>query len=248
VKISVVTVCYNSAETIGYTLESFFRQDHPEKEILIIDGASTDETLNIIRSFPQENLILVSEPDRGIYDAMNKGLKQFTGDAIGFLNSDDRFHDDHVMSRIAAALDHADITFGNIDFISDHVSNRVVRKWRGSPYRRGAFRRGWMPAHPSFYIRRSVALAVGPFNLSYRIAADYDWMLRAFELNEFRSVYLDRALVDMQNGGSSTAGLSAWVRGNLEALKARRQHFGSGFVDRALFLKPLSKATQFLVG
>jgi glycosyltransferase involved in cell wall biosynthesis len=247
VKISVVTVCCNSAKTIGYTLESFFKQDYREKELVVIDAASTDATLNIVRSFPQEAMIIVCEPDRGIYDAMNKGLGRFTGDAIGFLNSDDRFHDDQVLYEIATALGQSDIVFGNIDFVADHISSRVVRKWRGSAYRQGAFRRGWMPPHPSCYVRRAVVNAVGLFDLRYRTAADYDWMLRAFELYAFRTRFVDRTLVNMQTGGDSTSGISAYIRGNMESLQARRSHFGTGPIDLALFIKPLRKLTQFAI-
>jgi len=247
VKISVITVCCNSARTLGYTLESFFCQNYPEKELVVIDGASTDETLNIIRSFPQERMIVISEPDRGLYDAMNKGFDRFTGDAIGFLNSDDRFHDNEALFEIARALGDSDIAFGNIDFVADHVSSRVVRKWRGSEYNRGAFRRGWMAPHPSCYARRAVVDAVGFFDLKYQTAADYDWMLRAFELQEFRARFLDRTLVDMQVGGNSTSGISAYIRSNIESLQARRKHLGTGVIDLALFAKPLRKVTQFAV-
>jgi glycosyltransferase involved in cell wall biosynthesis len=247
VKISVVTTCCDSAKTIGCTLESFFRQDYPEKELVVIDGASADETLSIVRSFPQECMIVISEPDRGIYDAMNKGFEQFTGDAIGFLNSDDRFHDHEALSEIARALDESDLVFGNIDFVEDHVLSRVVRKWRSSEYKRGAFREGWMAPHPTCYSRRAVVDAVGFFDLRYRTAADYDWMLRAFELQDFRTRFLNRTLVNMQTGGNSTSGISAYVRGNIESLQARRKYLGAGLIDLALFAKPLRKMTQFAV-
>jgi glycosyltransferase involved in cell wall biosynthesis len=244
-KISVITVCFNSEKTIGYTLESFFSQTHIEKEIVIIDGVSTDRTLDIVRSFPQQNIIIISEPDRGMYDAANKGLRLFTGAAVGFLNSDDRFHDATVLSNIADVLEKFDMVSANLDFVRDHDTREVLREWRGSPYKQGAFRRGWMPAHPTFYVRRYVAEIVGFFDSRFKIAADYDWMLRAHELHSFHSTHLKRVVVDMKVGGKSTSDLSSWIQHNIEALHSRRRWLGSGLVDYALFAKPIQKLPQF---
>jgi glycosyltransferase involved in cell wall biosynthesis len=245
-KVSVVTVCRNSATTIAFTIESWLRQSHADKELLIVDGASTDATLSVVDTFRSDGIRLISEPDRGLYDAMNKGLANFSGDAVGFLNSDDRFKDDGALARIAAALATADIVHGNLDFVADHRSREIVRRWRGSPYRRGAFAGGWMPAHPTFYVRRAVVDAVGRFDLRYRIAADYDYMLRALELREFRSAFIDAVLVDMMSGGNSTAGLGAYLASNLESLRSRQQWLHAGTIDAALFAKPLRKLAQFL--
>jgi glycosyltransferase involved in cell wall biosynthesis len=245
-KISVVTVCRNSARTIRHTLESFFAQTHADKELVVVDGASTDETLSIVASFGGGNVVVISERDRGIYDAMNKGLAAFSGDAVGFLNSDDRFKDGGTLARIAGGLEDADIVFGNLDFVEDHEKAKVIRRWRGAPFRPGAFARGWMPAHPTFYARRAVVDAVGWFDLAFPIAADYDYMLRALELNHFRSKFLDVPLIDMMVGGASTAGIRSYLNGNLQSLRSRQTWLRSGFVDAALVAKPLRKLTQFL--
>lgn len=244
--ISVVTVAYNAAATIRHTVESFLAQDHAEAELLVIDGASPDGTAEIARSYRDPRIRVVSEPDRGIYDAMNKGLGLYRGDAVGFLNADDRFHDPAVLTDIAHALAGADAVSGNLDFVADHASRRVVRSWRGTPFRPGAFRRGWMPAHPTFYVRREVAARVGRFDTAMRIAADYEFMLRALEQAPVRAAFLDRVLVDMMVGGSSTTGIGAYLRGNIESLRARRRWLGSGPVDYALVAKPLGKIGQFL--
>jgi glycosyltransferase involved in cell wall biosynthesis len=246
VKISVVTVSYNAARTIGHTLESFFEQTHPDKELLVIDGGSSDETLQIVRAF--EGARVVSEPDRGLYDAMNKGLRLFTGEAVGFLNADDRYADRGVLADVNEALAQADIAYGDLDFVDSHDDGHVVRSWRGKPFAAGAFRRGWMPPHPTFYARRAVVEAVGEFDLSMKISADYDFMLRAMELNGFSSRFLPRVMIRMLTGGASTAGLSSYLRGNLEALRARRRWLGSGLIDTALLTKPLGKVGQFLAG
>ena len=243
-KISVVTVCRNAASTIGYALESFFAQRHADKELIIVDGDSTDKTLKVIGSFPTDGVTLISEPDRGLYDAMNKGLAAFTGEAVGFLNADDRFADELALSTLADGLERADIVFGDLDFVASHRPRQVVRRWRTGPYVRGAFRRGWMPAHPTFYCRRQVVEAVGAFDLRYRTAADYDYMLRSLELRDFKAAAIGRVLVDMQHGGRSSAGLRASIHHNLEALDSRRRRLGAGLVDYALFAKPLGKIRQ----
>jgi len=246
-KISVITVSYNSAKTIRHTLESFFAQDHAERELVIVDGGSTDETLAIVGSYPGDDIVVVSERDRGIYDAMNKGLALYSGDAVGFLNSDDRFADRQALTHLAEALRSADIAYGDLDFVASHDTGAVTRRWRSTPYEKRSFRRGWMPAHPTFYVRRAVVDAVGRFDLSYRIAADYDFMLRAMELHDFRPALVDRVLIHMQAGGESTAGLRAYLRSNLESLRSRRAWLGTGPVDRALIAKPLRKLGQFFV-
>ena len=246
-KISVVTACFNSAKTIAYAVESFLRQRHSDKELIVVDGASTDDTLSIVRSFGADDLVVISRPDRGPYDAMNSGLAAFRGDAVGFLNSDDRFKDEHSLSTFAGALEDADIAYGNLDFVSDHESCRVVRRWRSTPFHKRAFANGWMPPHPTFYARRKVIDAVGRFDLRYRIAADYDFMLRAMELHDFRSAFIDRVLVDMMQGGDSTSGMRAYVISNFESLYSRRVWLDAGPIDRAFVAKPLRKLTQFVV-
>jgi glycosyltransferase involved in cell wall biosynthesis len=243
-KISVITVARNSAKTIGRALESFAQQSHPDRELIVIDGASTDGTAALVRSFAGENVRVVSEPDRGIYDAMNKGLRAFRGEAVGFLNSDDRFSSDDTLAAIAAGLEDADIVHGNIDFVD--AQRKIVRRWRGSAFAPRAFARGWMPPHPTFYVRRAVVDAVGAFDVRYAIGADYDFMLRAMERNAFRSAFVDRVLVDMAIGGKSTRSAGAYIAGNIEAWRSRRAWLGTGLFDAALIAKPLRKIGQFL--
>lgn len=246
-QISVITVCRNAAATIAGALESFLAQTHADKELIVVDGASTDDTLAVVRRFEREGVRVICEPDRGLYDAMNKGLAAFAGEAVGFLNADDRFADAGALAATAEALERAHIAFGDLDVVLSHEPRRVVRRWRTGPYRRGAFRRGWMPAHPTFYCRREVVQAVGAFDLRYRTAADYDFMLRAMELTDFEAARVGRVTVDMLHGGKSSSGLAAMVRHNLEALDSRRRRLGTGVVDYALFAKPLGKIGQLAV-
>jgi glycosyltransferase len=236
-KISVVTASYNSQATIASTIESFVRQNHPDKEMLVIDGASSDDTLRIVESFGSADIRVLSEKDRGVFDAMNKGLHLFRGDAVGFLNSDDTFHDSTVLGDIAAAMDDCDIVYGDINMVTDHRTKRLVRSWRGGKFGRYSYQLGWGPPHPAFYMRREVAQQVGDYDLSYRTTADYDYMLRALALNKFRVRYLPKVIADFQMGGISTKGWGVTVRGNLECLRSRRAHLNAPVVDAALFLR-----------
>jgi glycosyltransferase involved in cell wall biosynthesis len=245
-KISVVMVCYNAEKTIGYSIDSFVRQTYPNKELIVIDGASSDRTLEMVSRFESKDIVILSESDRGLYDAMNKGIARFSGDAVGFLNADDRYHDQNVLGEVAEALKTAEIVYGNVNFVANHESDQIVRRWRGSKFYRGAFKRGWMAAHPSFYVRREVASAVGNFDIKLKIAADYDYMLRALELQNFQTCFLDQVLVDMMTGGSSTAGIWSYLQGNRESLRARQRWLGSGIIDFAVAAKPLRKIGQFV--
>lgn len=255
-RISVVTVCRNAAGSIAGTIESVLGQDYSDRELLVVDGASTDGTQAIVARFAPD-VRLISKPDRGMYDALNTGLKLFDGDAVGSLNADDRFCDRTALSRIAAALIDADIVHGDLDFVTGHevapgssgegVEKRVVRHWRARDRPASGFRTGWMPAHPTFYARRAVVAAVGEFDLALKTAADYDYMLRAVELHDFRLGRVRGVVVDMMQGGRSTASLRAHLAHNLEALGSRRRWLNAGVVDRALVAKPVRKVGQFLI-
>jgi len=236
-KISVITASYNSAATIGATIESFLRQTHPEKEMLVVDGASTEATLKVVESFGSSDIRVISEPDKGVYDAMNKGLHLFKGDAIGFLNSDDTFHDDGALTAIAAALEQADVVYGDLDMVIDHRSKTVVRAWRGGRFGRYSFQLGWVPPHLTFYMRRAVAEKVGDYDLSYVTTADYDYMLRTLALNDYRVAYVARVIADFQMGGISTIGWGVTLRANLECLRSRQQHLNAPAIDAAFFLR-----------
>jgi len=236
-KISVVTASRNSEATIAWTIRSFLAQDYPHKELLIVDGASTDGTLEIARKLATPDIKIVSEPDKGIYDAMNKGLRLYTGDAIGFLNSDDTFHDAGALARIGDGLHRAEAVHGGLVFVKSHETKRVVRTWRGGPFKPGQFRQGWLPPHPTFYIRRSLAERTGEFDLSYDSAADYDFMLRALELHAKSNVYIPGPLIDFLTGGASS-GIKRVVLANIGCLRSRRRHLGAPFLDLAFFLKP----------
>jgi glycosyltransferase len=243
-KISIVTASYNSEATIGFTIESFLAQNHPEKEMLVIDGASSDATLKIVESFGSDAIRVFSEKDLGVYDAMNKGFHLFSGDAVGFLNSDDTFHAPDTLGSIAAALRDADIVYGDLEMVTDHRTKRVVRSWRGGTFNRYSFQLGWVPPHPTFYMRKEVAQKVGDYDLSYVTTADYDYMLRALALNDFRVRYIPRVIADFQMGGISTSGWRVTLRANLECLRSRREHLNAPIIDAAFFLRFVRRIFQ----
>mgnify|MGYP001332048434 CR=1 FL=1 len=205
-KISVITISYNSSRTIEQTLKAVQKQTYPNIQHIIVDGKSTDNTLEICNDFNHISKI-ISESDKGVYHAFNKGLKSATGDIIGFLNADDVFNDQHTLQKISEAFDNqADCVFGNLDYL-DH-KGKVVRKWRSKKYQKGAFLKGWMPAHPTFYCRKAIYDQLGGYDDSFEIAGDFELMLRFLEKNNIRSKYIDQILIKMRSGGLSNSGLA----------------------------------------
>jgi glycosyltransferase involved in cell wall biosynthesis len=245
-KISVLTVCFNAQETIRQTLDSFCTQSHEQREMIVIDGASTDQTVAIAKSYAGAKIQIISEPDRGMYDALNKGLKLYSGDAVGVLNSDDTYHHENVLAEISEGLETKPIVQGNLDFVVDHESKNITRKWRAESKPHQGFKTGWMPAHPTFYVRREVAEQVGQFDLSLDTAADYDWMLRAIDVFGFEVGMLESVLIDMKTGGRSTKDILSHIKHNLEALAVRQKWLQAGLIDYALFAKPARKISQFI--
>jgi glycosyltransferase len=241
--ISVVTVCLNSEASIRGTVESFLEQTYPEKELIVVDGVSTDRTLEIVRSYNASNIRIYSEQDAGLWDAMNKGFGLYQGEAITFLNSDDVFHDGEVLSRAAAALAEADIAYGDIIMISDHESKTVVRDWRAGEYHRRAWELGWQPPHPGFFVRREIIDKIGGYDLSYH-SADYDWMLRAMIVPGVRVKYIPHVLADFLLGGASTRSWKNILITTRETLRSRRAHIGAPPVDLAVFLRIARRIMQ----
>jgi glycosyltransferase involved in cell wall biosynthesis len=231
-KISIITVAYNSSVTIHDTIKSVLAQEHQQIEHIVIDGASQDATPEIVRSYGARIARFISEPDRGIYDAMNKGLALATGDVVGFLNSDDMLFDPGSIAAIAAGFDcpEVDAVYGDIMMV-DPVQLLLVRRyWRPGIYQPGAFARGWMAPHPTLYVRRVLLQSSGGFNLDYRLQSDFDLELRLFECMKIRAKYLPRTLVRMRMGGATTGSLRNIIRGNLEAAKsAQRNGFPGGW-------------------
>lgn len=243
-KISIIMAAYNSQATIGRAIESFLTQSHTDKELIVVDGASRDDTCAIVEGFKSPLIRLYSEADRGIYDAMNKGLRFVTGDAFGCLNSDDCYARPDALALIDIALQRADLVSGRLHFVREHDGSPPVRVWQPQMYRRGAYARGFSLPHPTTYARRAVLERVGMFSTDYRSASDYDWLMRALEIEGFSHAVIDEVLVNMRIGGESTAGLRAVWRNSRELLEVRRKRLGSGVIDAAVFLNLFKKFRQ----
>ena len=245
-KVSVITVSFNSARTIGDTLASVAAQTHPDIEHLVIDGASSDGTAGIVRRLGTRVTRLVSEPDKGIYDAMNKGLALATGDLVGFLNADDLYADDGAVGAIVEAANRsgAKVLYGDLVYVRANNLQSTVRVWRSKPFVPNGLRLGWMPPHPTLYVQRETINALGGFNTAYRIAADYDFVLRCFGNRHMSTCYLPRVLVKMRLGGASNHSLGALWRKSREDLQALRANAVGGLVT--LLCKNVRKLPQFI--
>jgi glycosyltransferase involved in cell wall biosynthesis len=223
-KVSIITVCFNSVRTIRDTIESVLSQDYHPIEYIVVDGGSTDGTVEIIRQYQDRIDTFVSEPDRGIYDAMNKGIGLATGDVVGMLNSDDFYTDPRVVSDLIAAMGRAgvDAVFADLVYVDASDLGRVRRYYDSSGWHPGRFRFGWMPAHPTLFVRRESYARCGSFSLDYRIAADFEMLVRLFHRGATTYTYVQRAVVKMRVGGVSTRGLwHSWII-NREIVRACR--------------------------
>ncbi len=242
-KISVVTVVLNRAETIRTTIESVINQTYKNIEYIVIDGGSTDGTLDIINSYQNKIDIIISEKDNGIYDAMNKGLEIASGDIIGFLNSDDYYANSLVLEKIAGKFinDNNDILYGDVVFINKN--NKLVRYWKAGEFKMDKIKFGWMPPHTTFYVKRNLYRQCGGFDSSYGISADYELEIRL--LRKFNVVvsYIPEVIVTMRTGGKSNRNLKSAIHRSLEDYRVIKQHKIGGIFT--LMIKSLSKIPQF---
>lgn len=225
-RISIITATYNSAASIKDCLSSVNIQTFQNIEHIIIDGASTDNTLEIIKSTPNRITKIISEPDRGIYDAMNKGIAIATGDIIGILNSDDFLASEDILELIAKTFEQnkGDAIFGNLDFVASNNTEKVIRKWKSTPFKQGSFAKGWHSPHPTFYVRREIYEKYGMFDVSLNVSADFEIMLRFIERYKIKTHYLDRVIVKMRYGGESTGSIRKIIRGNRNIIKAFKKN------------------------
>ena len=225
-KVSIITVSFNSAKTIANTIESVLSQDFPEIEYIIVDGHSSDGTVNIIRQYENRISKWISEKDQGMYDAMNKGIAMATGDVIGILNSDDVYINNKVISQMMTLLQekNAQVVFADLILVDQNDDNKVLRYYDSSHFHPSKFRWGWMPAHPTVFVRRELYKSVGPFSTAYQIAADYEMLIRMLAIQKATYAYLPKPVVRMRSGGASTAGLSRnWIL-NQEIVRACKEN------------------------
>lgn len=245
VKISLITVTYNAANTIERCISSVAGQEYAHLEYIIIDGESTDETLEIINKYQRYIGIIVSEPDHGIYDAMNKGIALASGDIIGMLNADDWFASSDVLNCVADTFDKsgAGIIYGDIDYVDKQ--GRIIRKWRSGNYHHGYFNWGWMPPHPSFYVKRMLYEQMGGYKPIYGSATDYELMLRFIHSNRAPVYYIKKVLVKMLVGGISNKSIKNRIKAWYHDYRAMRNN-GILLPWFSIILKPLRKITQYI--
>jgi glycosyltransferase len=204
-RVSIITVCYNSENFLSDTIRSVLAQTHPDIEYIIVDGQSEDNTVEIIKSFGPKITKWISEPDKGLYDALNKGIALATGDLVGFLHSDDIFADNNVIEKVVESMAHvkADAVYGDIRFVDQINVQKLLTNRKSGKYHLWKLYLGWSPPHPTFYMKRELYLKYGAFDLSFEIAADYDSLLRYLVRHKIRTTYLPYVMVKMRVGGVS---------------------------------------------
>lgn len=229
-KISLITVTYNSGSTLSTTIQSILSQTYPQIEYIIVDGASKDNTVSIIKEYEPQfkgRLRWISEPDKGLYDAMNKGIRMATGDIVGILNSDDFFTSKNIIQKVVDAFRHdteLKAVYGDVHFVSPDNLDKCVRYYSSKVFNRNLMKLGFMPAHPSFYIRKECFEKYGDYKTDYKIAADFEFLLRVIYKNNIKTQYLPIDMVTMRTGGASTSGIESHKRIMKEHLRAFREN------------------------
>ena len=225
-KISIITASYNSSATIEDTILSIDGQTYADKEHIVVDGKSSDNTMRIVESHREKIAHVVSEPDSGVYAAMNKGITHATGDIIGFLNSDDVYENSSVLDRVAEEFKSQDIDacYGDLVYVDKDNLKKIVRYWRSCPYQPGLFKTGWMPPHPTFFVKKEIYEKYGSFDLEFLRQSDFELTMRFLEIMRIKSSYIPELLIRMRMGGLSNNNVMGILNGNLEAYKACKKH------------------------
>ena len=245
-RVSIITIVFNNAATVSDAVQSVLSQDYKDIEYIVIDGKSTDGTVEIIEKYGSLIDTFISEPDGGLYDAINKGIYLATGDVIGLLHSDDVFASDHVVSDIVQTIEsrQVDCVYGDLDYVERANMNTIVRKWKSGPYDRKNFIYGWMPPHPTFYVRKSCFEKYGSYDMTFGSAADYELMLRFMFKFDVSAAYLPEVMVKMRVGGKSNASFKNRIMANSQDYRAwLKNGLKPKFYTR--ILKPLQKIPQY---
>ncbi|WP_282041180.1 glycosyltransferase family 2 protein [Winogradskyella flava] len=247
-KVTIITATYNSEQTIGVCMRSVLEQTYEDIEYIIIDGESKDKTLNHVIALIKDktNVQLISEPDKGIYDALNKGIARATGDIIGFVHSDDFLADSNIIEKIVEVFksQNVDGIYGNLHYVAFSDTDKIIRNWVSKTFKTKLLEQGWMPAHPTLYLKKELYNLNGGFDLSYKIAADYDFILRIFKQEGLKFYYLSITIVKMRIGGASNRSLKNIINKTKEDYRAVKDNqIGNWFT---IVLKNVSKIKQFL--
>ncbi|RLD79197.1 MAG: glycosyltransferase [Bacteroidetes bacterium] len=243
--ISIITVTYNNQKTVEHTIQSVLNQTYPNIEYIIINGKSTDGTLEKIKKYKNKISKVVSEADQGMYDALNKGIEIATGEVIGFLHADDFYNDKYVIEKIANIFNtqNIDSLYGDLEYVSASNPEKIIRNWKAGQFSIKELKKGWMPPHPTFFVKKEVYTKLGVFNLKFRIAADYDLMLRFLGKHKISTIYLPKVLVKMRWGGTSNRSISNIIQKSKEDYIALKENNIGGF--GSLFFKNFRKLEQF---
>ena len=246
-KISLITAVYNNAKTIASALDSVLAQKGADLELIVIDGGSTDGTLEVLQGYADHLAVLVSEPDNGIYYALNKGIGLASGEVVGFLHSDDLLASENVLNRVSEVFADSKVgaIYGDLVYVRKDNSDVIIRYWKSGDFSSARLGWGWMPPHPTFYVRRSVYERLGMYDTEYRIAADYDCILRFLGKGNIQVVYIPEVLVKMRVGGASNRSLKNILRKSLEDYRALKNNGVGGL--GTLVWKNLSKLPQFFM-
>lgn len=246
-KVSIITVSLNSANTIEDCIKSVVNQSYKNIEYIIIDGDSTDGTLDIIKKYANKISFWISKKDHGVFDAMNKGINLATGEIVGIINSDDIYFDDFVIENIVEFITkkNVDTCYGNLIYVDRKNTNRIIRFWKSGKYNKTKFKRGWMPPHPTFFVKNQIYKRYGSFNLKFPIVADYEIMIRFLYKHNISTVYIPKVLVKMRTGGQSKPSIINIINNNISCYRAWKEN-GLKSNPITFLLKPLSKVIQFL--
>jgi len=244
-KVSIVTITYNSEKTIEETIESVLSQSYKNIEYIVVDGNSSDSTVEIVNQYRDKISRFISEPDNGIYDAMNKGLKLATGDIIAILNSDDVYFNNKVIEEVIERFQElkVDALYGDLYYVEENDLSKVSRHWKSSPFKLGSFRKGWHPAHPTFFVKRYIYIKYGYFDTSMKVSADFELMLRLLEKHSISSSYFPKVLVKMRLGGESNSSIKNIIQGNKSILRA----FDKNSIKVNKFLYPFYRFTPKII-
>ena len=248
-KISIITVVYNREKTIKDCINSVLCQTHKNVEYIVIDGLSNDGTIEILKSYGDNIDRFISEKDNGLYHAMNKGIEIATGEIIGFLHSDDLYYNDSVLSSIASKFENnpsLDACYGDMVYVSEINTSRIIRYWKSSPFVQGSFSKGWSPPHPTFFVSRNIYKKLGGFSLNYNIASDVELMMRYLEVNKINAEYCHQLWIKMRLGGISNKKSINVVKQNLEVLDALKYHNLPKNILTFVSCKLLSRIKQYV--